>query len=1710
MKLFHDLSHATILLYTGAVDFAISLNEKLLLNKQRVTKTNYRQMFLEKTKTHNLAKLLLVGLIFLSVDLSAQLETNTGATSNCVCNNDQSSNGAGDGTFSETLVFTGPCGLEVFTGSGSQPPALANLPFTSSTPDPMTGLCDYSITFNHTDGLGYDIFVTDEMNNPYTGSGTADPINPTNVCAYPVITDPVVDMTDLCFNGDPLQFDGDEVMEVNGYDGFVQVYLGGITTGQLITEFDPSLYENGIYELTFLFSGDNVSNVWDGVTPAFPGCQTSTSVSVGIGGGGTLACNDNVNVSVNGDCEVEFTWYSLIEDDNVPPLFDTQFEDSVGNIVSEDELDNYIGQSLTYSIIDICNGNSCWGTLNIEDKSIPELECDCPVGGETGIGDYSEDCTLSCYELPIFKERYWDRLRDNLITEDFDDFIDDYVNSVCDDVTADQVSFYDVYVDLDCGGTLLQRTWSVSYDKGNDIQGTVSCTFEYYFQPLGLETADTARIDPMTGSFVIAEDSLVLPVEVVEMTCGADISPAAIAAFFDNPNTEDKDTDDNRIDPDELDIDLIVENNEGIPYAYPHYYIQGRNPSGPHPQAIDNEVCNLLVTYTDNEVEACAVDCGGNRKILRNWTILDWCIGEYITYGQVVKAIDQDGPTIDVPDAFASVDPWKCSADVLLPQPEHLYDDCGGEVTYSIGFVSGGLSVTGNAEDGYILLEAEEGQIYDVEYVAEDCCGNRTSVYIKVQVADLTPPVPVTKENIVLSLSNIGNPVDENQGIAKLYAEDIDNGSYDGCTDIDLAVRRTEIVCPDQDTLWADYVKFCCEDLNGMEFVEIDVQFRVRDTYGNENFAWATVRLEDKSSNTQTCPPDMILTCDMDYNDFTVTGLPRVFGACGELEVVCDLEELIEDTEPRRKGPFDGHFNDPRYDGVEVPAYDPTCGYGAVRRQFRSCSSCVQWFVIEPIDPFDPNTIEFPDDVIVDCNGGDYGEPSWDITVCELIGVSLEADTFRFEDGACIKILNHWSVINWCNYDPTDPNSAGRYNHTQVVKIIDSQDPIITAVDSLMFPVDDACVSAGGELTARANDEGVCGSDWLKWELTLDLNADWTQDYFYSSELPEYVNGVPNPYYISPTGNDELAVAVIPSGIASSKIWHRAVWRVSDGCTNSMSVVRYFQITDKKDPTPYCLNLSTAVMGGNGQVELWAIDFNVGSFDNCTDDENIIFTFTDVPPPPRDDSEYDSSSDLQWYNGNFWYFDPEDGDYMDQDDYFDLDAHRWEPGLRSTAKIFTMADADPSGHVNIPIYAWDECGNSDFCIVNMRLIDNNGAGEGAISGKMVTEEGKGVDAISTELSSDLQGFPKYDLTDNQGRFAFYSVPFNADYLVNGSKKNDYLNGVSTLDILLIQRHILGQDELDSPYKMIAADINQDLDISAIDLIELRKLILGVYSELPQNDSWKAVDAAQILTTENPWIYRDYIEINNLENNKMDADFIAVKIGDVNLSAQPQNGKTQDPNTLLDIMELDYEDQLLKEGDVVELGLKSTTSELYGYQMTLEIPGFEVLDVKGAQFDEAQTAVFDDKLTISHAGISKLGDGEILTIRLRAQTPGWIAERIRVSSDITKAEAYLGQNLRVVDINTTSQNQESSFYLYQNQPNPFKAFTEIGFDLPSNEMVRLEFFDVSGKRLRVINHNGVKGYNKVKVDRSSLNGGGVIYYTLTTKEHTATKHMIMIE
>ena len=122
----------------------------------------------------------------------------------------------------------------------------------------------------------------------------------------------------------------------------------------------------------------------------------------------------------------------------------------------------------------------------------------------------------------------------------------------------------------------------------------------------------------------------------------------------------------------------------------------------------------------------------------------------------------------------------------------------------------------------------------------------------------------------------------------------------------------------------------------------------------------------------------------------------------------------------------------------------------------------------------------------------------------------------------------------------------------------------------------------------------------------------------------------------------------------------------------------------------------------------------------------------------------------------------------------------------------------------------------------------------------------------------------------------------------------------------------------------------------------------------------------------------------------------------------------------------------------------------------------------------------------------------------------MSDLLNLNSDITKAEAYLGNDLDVINIQLTNADKADSFKLYQNQPNPFSESTTIGFNLPEAMPVTISFYDVTGKTLKVIERDASEGYNEAQINSSDLSVSGMIYYTLETKEYTATKHMIVIE
>jgi hypothetical protein len=337
------------------------------------------------------------------------------------------------------------------------------------------------------------------------------------------------------------------------------------------------------------------------------------------------------------------------------------------------------------------------------------------------------------------------------------------------------------------------------------------------------------------------------------------------------------------------------------------------------------------------------------------------------------------------------------------------------------------------------------------------------------------------------------------------------------------------------------------------------------------------------------------------------------------------------------------------------------------------------------------------------------------------------------------------------------------------------------------------------------------------------------------------------------------------------------------------------------------------------------------------------------------------------------------------------------------------------------------------------------------------------------------------------------------------KDDNPLNGVTTYDLVLISKHILGIEPLSSPYKMIAADANKSNSITTFDIVELRKLILGVYTELPNNTSWRFVDKAQTFANPaNPFAapLKENISVASALTNMTDEHFVGVKIGDVNGTAVANSAMQVDDRTNGTLL-FDLNERAVKGGETFDVTFRA--SELtQGYQMTLNLSGLEVAGiVKSEKVSENNFGVFDDALTVSV-------DGEqTFTVTFRAKKSGKLSEMIGVSSRITKAEGYGVANNRLDVALRFGGNMISGvgFELYQNQPNPFVNRTVIGFHLPEATMATLTITDESGRLIYTQQGDYAKGYNAIAVDRALLNTTGILYYTVKAGDDAATLKMI---
>ncbi len=428
---------------------------------------------------------------------------------------------------------------------------------------------------------------------------------------------------------------------------------------------------------------------------------------------------------------------------------------------------------------------------------------------------------------------------------------------------------------------------------------------------------------------------------------------------------------------------------------------------------------------------------------------------------------------------------------------------------------------------------------------------------------------------------------------------------------------------------------------------------------------------------------------------------------------------------------------------------------------------------------------------------------------------------------------------------------------------------------------------------------------------------------------------------------------------------------------------------------------------------------------------------------------------------------------------------------------------------------WKNCQINDPCSSTV-----------TVSGSLKTENLDGFEAGKVQLDGSGSAGPlnMTSFADINGHFEFSNaLPLLSNYTLTPSPVNmDYLNGVTTYDLVLISKHILGVEPFNSPYKMIAADANKSGSITTFDIVEFRKLILGIYDELPNTTPWRFVDKSFAFPVpENPFAsaFPERIVVENIQASRMTEDFVSVKIGDVNGSAHA-NGLMQSEERNSSTLLFDVDDRFVPLGEILEITFTADQT-VQGYQLTLNTAGLEVLEIVGKGLSADNFAVYplDAALAMSwNLPEGTAAFAATFTLKVRATQSGQLSSMLSLSNRITRSEAYLnkeaGSNhplaldvaLRFHQANGI-EISGSAFELYQNVPNPFVDKTTIGFYLPEATQATLSIFDQTGRLIYTAKGDFDKGANVFELDQSLINNTGSMLYKVATATDMAVKKMM---
>ena len=1434
---------------------------------------------------------------------------------------------------------------------------------------------------------------------------------------------------------------------------------------------------------------------------AQPSCACKPSVQVSIGADGTATITPSMLLADGSTCGGGGTV--------------TVMTTPTGSPIAGSPVVNcsHIGKTLYGKVSNA--GNSCWSTLVVEDKIKPVISC------APGV------LTLTCVEMASFTPTVTENCPAGL-----------KINKVSENIIVNN-----------CGTTALPANvlkQIVRQYQAVDAAGNVSdvCTFTFNVTTIAALTVPPIVIPPHYDIAVGNNDPLQCDGDWAKLPNG-------------NPS------------PTNITINGTTYSGTGTPFlgAVNLYNNQ-------------ELYCNLMVTYTD----APAININCTRKIMRSWDIIEWSCANRppINRVQVLEIVDNEGPEISgLSSVTFSTSNHDCEADAEFEDAD-VTDNCTDEeditvdiTVYQNSDLTKPVAFIKHGDDKTVTLPVGT---HLAVYTAYDGCYNSTTASIVVEVEDNTPPVAICDEYTTIGLTS--------DGTAWVPATSFDDGSYDECQLAKLLVRRMnnsnclpcetpeypgftllgeyedasgkhyyylsqhaamapvayktakamggyvvsyeslaeaewvrgkayELLPADYDRMligYTDRVKegtFVWEsgakptytipwasgepDGSG-DYVVQRRNGKWRDIANDEAFVKYVVEITDPcgfSSYAQFCCADIganrmialrAIDASGNYNDCMVSAviqdkLGPSIDCPDDRTVNCDF---AYDNKNLRKD-FGWPTASDNCQPLTIVEIDSSfnisgCRIGSITRTFRvtdaggRTASCSQTITFQPSEAQKyngPKPSEWPVSPYTvngcgspsDVNPSVTGRPVLSDGACSLVGADYKDEVYYFNNPSSPACFK--IIRRWTVIDWCQPTDDGyrTWNYLQEIKVIDNIAPVFGPLAPSVSADTYDATCTSGSITLGASATDVC-TTVLKYSYKIDIDND--------GSFGPTVSGTGNSFSFT----DSYKVGR-----------HKIVYTFEDRCGNLTSKEQIFSIVNKKAPNAYVKQgLAMSLMdlgGGEGMAEIWATDFDNGSSHPCG--YQIMLSFTPVTV----------NSLGQMVGTPNWVY--------DCDDLGENPVTIWVAALTSEGTVVQSS-------VNTFIDIQD---NNDVC----------GEGRRSVGGTMTTETEEKVQNVFVQL----YGSEKQTMTDENGQFDFASLPEGGQYSVVPTKNDDPLNGVSTLDLVMIQRHILGIDKLATPYKLVAADVNKDGKITASDLVDLRKLILGTVPGFENNKSWRFIDRNYQFQDPTYAQGEAFPEVYNIDalNTDMTTDFMAVKTGDVNGNAKANANALTTEHRSKDNIILTASEVSFTAGDDVIVPVSFENAQLLaGMQFTLSFDSksLELADILAvangiADNNFGMMATGEGKITFSWNeadGVDFKAGDVLFTVSFKAKAGGNTMKAVNITSDITAAEGY-DEEARVREIVWRSANKGAvaGFALGQNTPNPFNDGTLINFEVPSDMKTTVSIHDMTGKVVRTMAIDATKGVNTLSIDRNGLNAG-VYYYTLKAGEYTATRKMVAIE